>query len=151
MDADTLARVKTKMRASLIRRLDSNSGLAEVLTSYYVNYGDWRKLFTSLDDIDKVTADDVQRVARKYFIPNARTEVFNFQPAQASQKPALPEKNNEACDCHRPPGGRCGSGPAGAQGSHGSGRNSLLQRAEVSRHSSPSRYPMWQPSRCPTA
>ena len=82
VDADTLARVKTKTRASLIHRLDNNAGLAQLLTSYYVNYGDWRKLFTSLDDIDKVTADDVQRVARKYFIPNARTEAFNFQPAQ---------------------------------------------------------------------
>jgi predicted Zn-dependent peptidase len=82
VDADTLARVKTKTRAALIRRLDNNAGLAELLTSYYVNYGDWRKLFTSLDDIDKVTADDVQRVARKYFIPNARTEAFNFQPAR---------------------------------------------------------------------
>jgi predicted Zn-dependent peptidase len=93
VDADTLARVKTKTRASLIRRLDNNAGLAQLLTTYYVNYGDWRKLFTSLDDIDKVTADDVQRVARKYFILNARTEALNFQPAQPaaaqpSQKPS---------------------------------------------------------------
>jgi len=88
VDADTLARVKTKTRASLIHRLDNNAGLAQLLTSYYVNYGDWRKLFTSLDDIDKVTVDDVQRVARKYFIPNARTEAFNFQPARAPQAPA---------------------------------------------------------------
>jgi predicted Zn-dependent peptidase len=88
VDADTLARVKTKTRASLIRRLDNNAGLAQLLTSYYVNFGDWRKLFTSLDDIDKVTAEDVQRVARKYFILNTRTEAFNFQPAQAPQTQA---------------------------------------------------------------
>jgi predicted Zn-dependent peptidase len=88
VDADTLARVKTKTRASLIHRLDNNAGLAQLLTSYYVNYGDWHKLFTSLDDIEKVTADDVQRVARKYFLSNARTEVFNFQPAQPPQKTA---------------------------------------------------------------
>ena len=83
VDADTLARVKTKTRASLIRRLDNNAGLAQLLTTYSVNYGDWRKLFTSIDDINRVTADDVQRVAQKYFITNARTEAFNFQPAQA--------------------------------------------------------------------
>jgi predicted Zn-dependent peptidase len=81
VDAATLARVKTKTRAALIRRLDSNSDLAQLLTDYYVAYGDWRKLFTSLDDIDKVTADDVQRVARKYFVTNARTVAFDFQPA----------------------------------------------------------------------
>ena len=55
----SLARVKTKTRATLIRQLDSNAGLAQLLTSYYVNYGDWRKLFTSIDDINKVTAGDV--------------------------------------------------------------------------------------------
>ena len=93
VDADTLARVKTKTRASLIRRLDNNAGLAQLLTSYYVNYGDWHKLFTSLDDIDKVTADDVQRVARKYFIPNARTEAFNFQPAPPAAAAQAPGEN----------------------------------------------------------
>ena len=98
VDADTLARVKTKTRASLIRRLDNNSGLAQLLTSYYVNFGNWRKLFTSLDDIDKVTAEDVQRVARKYFISNARTEAFNFQPAQtagAAHAPPAPAPSGE--------------------------------------------------------
>ncbi len=84
VDAETLARVKTKTRASLIRRLDSNSALAQMLTAYYATYGDWRKLFTSIDDIDKVTAEDVQRVAKTYFVTNARTVSFNFQPAQST-------------------------------------------------------------------
>jgi len=92
VDAETLARVKTKTRASLIRRLDNNADLAQMLTSYYVAFGDWRKLFTSIDDIDKVTADDVQRVARTYFITNARTVAFNFQPpAPSAQKPEAGE------------------------------------------------------------
>jgi predicted Zn-dependent peptidase len=81
VDAVTLARVKTKTRASLIRRLDSNSGLAGLLTAYYGIYGDWRKLFTSLDDLDRVTADDVQRVARQYFVPERRTVAFLIPPA----------------------------------------------------------------------
>jgi predicted Zn-dependent peptidase len=81
VDAEALARVKTKTRASLVRRLDSNSDLAQLLTDYYVAYGDWRKLFTSIDDINKVTAEDVQRVSRKYFINNGRTTGSGFQPA----------------------------------------------------------------------
>ncbi len=80
VDAATLLRVKTKLRAALIRQLDSNSGLAQQLTSYYVNYGDWRKLFTGLDEIEKVTADDVQRVAREYLKPETRT-VVNTVPS----------------------------------------------------------------------
>jgi len=92
VDAEALARVKTKTRASLIRRLDSNSDLAQLLTGYYVAYGDWRKLFTSLDDIDKVTADDVQRVARKYFVNNSRTVAFDFQPASSESTAQSGEK-----------------------------------------------------------
>lgn len=64
---EELAKAKTRSRASLIRQLDSNSGLASQLTFYDVITGDWRNLFKQLDDIDKVTADDIQRVAKQYF------------------------------------------------------------------------------------
>lgn len=80
VDAESLARVKTRTRAGLIRQLDDNAGLAQLLASYYANYGDWKKLFTSLDDIDKVTADDVQRVAREYFKTENRTVSLTYQP-----------------------------------------------------------------------
>ncbi len=79
-DEATLQRVKTKLRAALIRQLDSNAGLAAQLTSYYVNYGDWRKLFTGLADIEKVSADDVQRVARRYLTEKGRTVAWTEQP-----------------------------------------------------------------------
>jgi len=81
VDDETLTRVKTRLRAGVIRSLDSNEGLASMLTFYYVNYGDWRKLLTGLDDIDHVGADDVQRVARKYLVPETRTEAFIEAPA----------------------------------------------------------------------
>jgi len=80
VDDETMARVKTKARAGLIRQLDSNAGLASQLTTASVAYGDWRKLFTALDDVNKVTAEDVQRVARTYFIPEARTVTLTVPP-----------------------------------------------------------------------
>jgi predicted Zn-dependent peptidase len=80
VDDVTMARVKTKARAGLIHQLASNSGLANLLTTYSVAYGDWRKLFTSLDDLNKVTAADVQRVATQYFIPETRTVALTVQP-----------------------------------------------------------------------
>jgi predicted Zn-dependent peptidase len=85
VDDATLARVKTRTRASLIRRLDNNAGLAQLLATYHANYGDWRKLFTEIDEIDKVTADDVQRAAKQYFTPNNRTIALTVQPKGESK------------------------------------------------------------------
>ena len=80
VDEAALARVKTRTRAGLIRQLDDNAGLAQLLASYHANYGDWRKLFTALDEIDKVTADDVQRVASEFFTTENRTVALTVQP-----------------------------------------------------------------------
>ncbi|HWE52959.1 MAG TPA: pitrilysin family protein [Bryobacteraceae bacterium] len=86
VDEASLARVKTRTRAGLIRQLDDNAGLAQLLSSYYANFGDWKKLFTSLDEIDHVTADDVQRVARQYFTNENRTVAVIVEPrAQARE------------------------------------------------------------------
>jgi predicted Zn-dependent peptidase len=79
-DATALARVKTNVRAGLIRSLDSNSRLAALLPTFYAAYGNWRKLFTSIDDIDKVTAADVQRVAKKYLVNESLTVAETVQP-----------------------------------------------------------------------
>lgn len=64
---EELEKAKTRSRAGLIRQLDSNRGLAAELTFYDVVTGDWRNLFKQLDKIDKVTAEDIQRVAKEYF------------------------------------------------------------------------------------
>jgi predicted Zn-dependent peptidase len=87
VDAATLDRVKTKLRAGLVRQLDSNSGLASQLPFYEVMYGDWRVMFTGLDLIEKVTADDVQRVARQYFVNDGRTVVHTVKPDDGEAKP----------------------------------------------------------------
>ncbi|MCW5980866.1 MAG: insulinase family protein [Bryobacteraceae bacterium] len=87
VDEETLQRVKTKIRAGLIRQLANNSGLASQLAFYHVNYGDWRTLFTGIEVIDKVTADDVQRVARKYFDQKTRTVAYLVKPG-AAEAPA---------------------------------------------------------------
>jgi predicted Zn-dependent peptidase len=82
VDNETLQRIKTKLRADLIRKLDSNSGLASELTAYHVAYGDWRKLFTELDEYNEITADDVMRVARQYLVPETRTVAYTVAPSK---------------------------------------------------------------------
>ena len=86
VDDATLQRVKTKVRAGLIRQLDSNTGLASQLPFYSVMYGDWRVMFTGLKDIEKVTAEDVQRVAKQYFVDENRTAVYTIKPANSAQE-----------------------------------------------------------------
>jgi predicted Zn-dependent peptidase len=83
VDAESLQREKTKLRASLIRQLDSNSGLAQQLCFYQANFGDWRKMFTELDEYNMVTADDVMRVAKTYLIQNGRTVAYTYAPPKA--------------------------------------------------------------------
>jgi predicted Zn-dependent peptidase len=80
IDQQTLDRVKAKLRAELIRKLDNNSGLASELCAYSVAYGDWRKLFTELEDYNKITADDVQRVAKTYLIDSTKTVAYTYAP-----------------------------------------------------------------------
>ena len=94
VDDASLQRVKTKLRADLINKLDGNAELASELNAYYVAYGDWRKLFTELDEIDKVTSDDVMRVAKKYFLPEARTiaRLIPGQPSPQLGQPGQGEK-----------------------------------------------------------
>jgi predicted Zn-dependent peptidase len=88
IDAQALQRVKTKARAAVIQRLDSNSGLAALLASNYASYGDWRKLFTEIDDLNKVTAEDVQRVARTCFAPQNRTVAYTVSARALRPAPA---------------------------------------------------------------
>lgn len=73
VDDQELAKARTRARATVIRQLDSNSGLAGQLTAFEVMTGDWRNLFRQIDQIDEVTAEDIQRVARQYFTTKNRT------------------------------------------------------------------------------
>lgn len=70
---DELNRVKTQARATLLRQLDSNSGMAALLAEYQAKTGSWRNVFTELDIIEAVTPADIQRVAQATFRPDNRT------------------------------------------------------------------------------
>jgi predicted Zn-dependent peptidase len=63
---EELDRARTNARASLVRSLDSNSGLAQSLASADAQKGDWRTVFTDLEALNEVTLEDLQRVAKKY-------------------------------------------------------------------------------------
>ncbi len=64
---------KTRARADLLRGLADNQGLANALAEYQTRYGDWRELFLQLDRVDKVTKEDIRRVANQVFVASNRT------------------------------------------------------------------------------
>jgi len=47
---------------------------------YYGAYGNWRKLFTSIEEVNQVSAADVERVARQCFVPISRTLAYTEPP-----------------------------------------------------------------------
>ncbi len=70
---EELERVKTRVKASLIRGLRSNSGIAQQLATFQALFGDWRELFQQVERIEALTREDLQRVARATFKETNRT------------------------------------------------------------------------------
>ena len=68
-----LKRFRTRAKASLLRQARSNFGLAVQLGMYHSWYGDWREFFGDLDRIERVSKDDIMRVAQKTLTPTNRT------------------------------------------------------------------------------
>jgi predicted Zn-dependent peptidase len=68
-----LQKIKNQIQTSFLRKLDSNSSLAYWLSYGQSLFGDWRYVTDRIKAYEKVTAEDVRRVARKYFIPKNRT------------------------------------------------------------------------------
>ncbi len=83
---ELLEQVKTRTRAAVLRGLSSNSGLAEALAANQALEGDWRQLFRDIEEISKVTAEDIQRVANEYFQRRNRT-VGEIVPTGAAARP----------------------------------------------------------------
>lgn len=101
--AAELERFKTRAKASLLRELDSNQGLALQLADYQRLFGDWRELFREIERIEAVTAEDVRRVASAALVPINRT-VARMTPSLAPAPAPAPAAEN-------------GEAPAGAEGS----------------------------------
>jgi predicted Zn-dependent peptidase len=85
---DELKMVKTRSKATLIRGLASNSGLAQQLAAAQTRYGNWREIFREVDRIDKVTKQDIRRVANKTFVEANRTvgSIETIKPVQGGKE-----------------------------------------------------------------
>lgn len=83
-----LHRVRNQAEAGSIQRLQSNFGLAFQLSNSEALWYDWRRTFRDQAALSRVTAADVQRVARTYFTPTNRTVATLVRPAKPATSPA---------------------------------------------------------------
>jgi len=68
-----LRKIKNQLQADFIRSLNSNSGLASMLSYFQTVAGDWRYIEDQLDVVERITSEDIMKVANKYFIKDNRT------------------------------------------------------------------------------
>jgi len=68
-----LQKSRNAILADFYRQLKTIDGKSKALGTYEVFFGDHRKLFTVAEDVGRVSAADVQRVAGKYFTEQNRT------------------------------------------------------------------------------
>jgi predicted Zn-dependent peptidase len=64
---EEMQKTKNRSEAMFIRSLGSSSGLASRIGRAELTRG-WRSIMTDLDNMKKVTNDDIKRVAAKYFV-----------------------------------------------------------------------------------
>ena len=78
-----MVRARAKMR--LLNSMTSNQSLAIAMATSQQRFGDWREVFRRVDRIDKVTKEDIQRVARAVFVESNRTAVWIESTAQGGK------------------------------------------------------------------
>ena len=70
--AEELQKMKNQAKANAYRRLSSPFSIA-IQLMIYDGLGDWRYINTYAEEVDRVTAADIQRAAKEYFTKENRT------------------------------------------------------------------------------
>ncbi|WP_254849528.1 MULTISPECIES: pitrilysin family protein [Thalassotalea] len=71
--AKELQKVKNTKLVNFYREMSTINGKANTIGSFQMYFGDYKKLFSAPQDYEKVTVNDVQRVAKKYLRKANRT------------------------------------------------------------------------------
>ena len=85
--AAELAKVKRRIRSSFVFGLQTNLSRATQLGQYESYYGDARLLARELAHYQAVTADDIQKAAKKY-LGAERRQLVEVLPVEAAKAPA---------------------------------------------------------------
>ncbi|MBL9007241.1 MAG: insulinase family protein [Myxococcales bacterium] len=85
---EELKMVKTRAKVNLLRSLENNQGLAIAFAKAQQRYGDWRQVFRNVEEIERVSKEDIRRVASQVFVDSNRTAAWI--ESTAPSKPAAP-------------------------------------------------------------
>ncbi len=69
-------KLRNQTEADFVTANSSVIGVAESLANYEMYYGDANLINTELERYMKVTREDIQRVAKKYFVPSNRVSLY---------------------------------------------------------------------------
>jgi predicted Zn-dependent peptidase len=70
---EEIQKVVNGMESGMVFDLESNRGIARILSYYHTLYGDWKYAAEYLGMIKKVTIEDIKSMKDRYFIENNRT------------------------------------------------------------------------------
>jgi zinc protease len=68
-----LQKARNILLAEFYHQTSTIDGKSRALGAYEVYFGDYRKLFSTADDLGRINGGDLKRVAQKYFVPKNRT------------------------------------------------------------------------------
>jgi predicted Zn-dependent peptidase len=68
-----LQKVKNRVLVNFYRQMETIDGKANTIGTYELFFGDYKKLFAAPTEYNKVMAEDIKRVAEKYFKKSNRT------------------------------------------------------------------------------
>lgn len=68
-----LRKIKNRKLSAFYKEMETINGKADNLGTYELFFGDYTKLFTAPESYEKVTTDDIRRVAKQYLKPSNRT------------------------------------------------------------------------------
>ncbi|MCX5783876.1 MAG: hypothetical protein NTW04_05510 [Elusimicrobia bacterium] len=71
-----IEKAANNIEAGIVSQMESNLDMANELSYWQSLAGDWRRSWKFVDEIKKVTADDIKRVAAQYFVAEKRTVVW---------------------------------------------------------------------------
>ncbi|HPL97371.1 MAG TPA: pitrilysin family protein [Smithellaceae bacterium] len=90
---EELAKAKNQIKMSYLKSLDSNSTLASLLSYYELLMGDYRYFSGYTQQIDKVSASDLQQAAIRYLTDKNRTVAVLKKKAAPTNAPVIENEN----------------------------------------------------------